>query len=75
MSGKSLHQGFPDPENPPIALIEGLSKAEIKAMKRKIRMEAVSIFLVIVLPIFKNWYATNQQLFVYNFGLFFTVPR
>ena len=41
---KPPHQGFPDPENPPIALIEGLSKAEIKAMKRKIRMEAVSIF-------------------------------
>ena len=37
-------QGFPDPENPPISLIEGLSKAEIKAMKRKIRLEAVGIF-------------------------------
>ena len=68
-------QGFPDPENPPIALIEGLSKAEIKAMKRKIRMEAVSKHTY-----FENSFVYRLLAFNYaaavclQFPPFFTVP-
>ena len=32
---------YPDPENPPIAMVEGLSKSELKVLKKKLRMDQV----------------------------------